>query len=78
MEQQSKNKDQTQIFMETPYRNRQLIESLLESLDESTRLCMASDITGKDEFLKTKTVREWKKSVPDLHKKPTIFLISYP
>lgn len=76
MELQSKKMDQTQIFMETPYRNRQLIESLLENLEVSTRLCLASDITGKEEFLKTKTVREWKKSIPDLHKKPTIFLIS--
>jgi 16S rRNA (cytidine1402-2'-O)-methyltransferase len=77
MELQSKKMDQTQIFMETPYRNRQLIESLLENLENSTRLCLASDITGKEEFLKTKTVREWKKTIPDLHKKPTIFLISY-
>jgi 16S rRNA (cytidine1402-2'-O)-methyltransferase len=77
MELLSKKMDQTQIFMETPYRNRQLIDSLLENLEETTRLCLASDITGKDEFLKTKTIREWKKSIPDLHKKPTIFLISY-
>jgi len=77
MEQRSKKIDQTQIFMETPYRNRQLIESLLENLEGSTRLCLASDITGKEEFLKTKTVLEWKKFIPDLHKKPTIFLISY-
>lgn len=76
MEQQAKNRNQTQIFMETPYRNRQLIESLLDSLEASTRLCMASDITGKNEFVKTKSIREWKKSIPDLHKKPTIFLIS--
>jgi len=78
MEHHAKNYDQTQIFMETPYRNRQLIESLLGSLEDGTRLCLASDITGEDEFLKTKTVREWKKSIPDLHKKPTIFLISCP
>lgn len=77
MEFQSKQMDQTQIFMETPYRNRQIIDSLLENLDGSTRLCLASDITGNEEFIKTKTVRDWKKSFPDLHKKPTIYLISF-
>ncbi len=77
MELHSKQLDQTQIFMETPYRNNQLIESLLENLDGSTRLCLASDITGKGEFIKTRTIREWKISVPNLHKKPTIFLISF-
>jgi 16S rRNA (cytidine1402-2'-O)-methyltransferase len=76
MEIQSRNTDETQIFMETPYRNRQLMGDLLEYLRNSTFLCIASDITGNEEFIKTKSIRDWKKSIPDLHKKPTIFLIS--
>jgi 16S rRNA (cytidine1402-2'-O)-methyltransferase len=77
LELQSKKLDQTQIFMETPYRNRPLIQSLLSILKHTTRICMASDLTGDGEFIKTKSVGEWKKHIPDLHKKPTIFLLSY-
>jgi len=77
MEHQSKNNNQTQIFMETPYRNMQLVQVLLEYLSGSTQLCIASDITGENEFIRTKSVDIWKKKIPDIHKKPTIFLISY-
>ena len=77
MEHQSKNNNQTQIFMETPYRNMQLFQVLLEYLSGSTQLCIASDITGENEFIRTKSVDIWKKKIPDIHKKPTIFLISY-
>ncbi len=77
LEQQSKKNNQTQIFMETPYRNKQLLQSLLEHLNGSTQLCIASDITGENEFLKTKSVNSWKKEIPDIHKKPTIFVISF-
>jgi 16S rRNA (cytidine1402-2'-O)-methyltransferase len=76
MEFQSKQLDQTQIFMETPYRNQQVLKSLLENLNESTLLCIASDITGKSELIRTKTIKSWRKKTPDVHKKPTIFLIS--
>ena len=76
LEMQSKNLDQTQIFMETPYRNRQLVQRLLEYLNDTTLLSIASDITGKNEFIQTKSIGDWKKKVPDLHKKPTIYLIS--
>ena len=77
MEHQSKNNNQTQIFMETPYRNMKLFQVLLEYLSGSTQLCIASDITGENEFIRTKSVDIWKKKIPDIHKKPTIFLISY-
>jgi 16S rRNA (cytidine1402-2'-O)-methyltransferase len=66
---------QTQIFMETPYRNNQLVADLIKSCSPSTKLCIARDITGGQEMIRTKRMHEWKKSIPDLHKIPVIFLI---
>jgi 16S rRNA (cytidine1402-2'-O)-methyltransferase len=66
---------QTQIFIETPYRNNQLVEDILKSCSPSTLLCIAANITGEKEFIHTKTVQQWKGKVPDLHKQPVIFLI---
>ncbi|MEJ7735963.1 MAG: SAM-dependent methyltransferase [Chitinophagaceae bacterium] len=66
----------TQIFIETPYRNNQLLETLIKTCQPSTRLCLAVDITGKQETIVTKTIAEWKKNCPDIHKRPAIFLIS--
>jgi 16S rRNA (cytidine1402-2'-O)-methyltransferase len=65
----------TQIFIETPYRNNQLLEALIHNCNPSTQLCIAADITGKSEFIKTKTIASWQKTMPDIHKRPTIFLI---
>lgn len=67
--------NQTQIFIEAPYRNNQLLESMTKDLSGSTRICVAADITLENEFIKTKTAAEWKKDMPNLHKRPTIFLI---
>ena len=67
---------QTQIFMETPYRNNQLITTILKTCKSSTRLCIASDITMPSEKIKTRTILEWKEVNINIHKKPTIFLIS--
>ncbi len=66
---------QTQIFIETPFRNNPMLEEILKSAMPQTKLCIACNITGVDEFIQTKTITEWKKQVPDLHKKPTIFLL---
>lgn len=66
---------QTQIFMETPYRNMQLFNDLMTLLRPSTRLCIATDITLPTEFIKTLQISEWKKCPPDIQKRPTIFLI---
>lgn len=66
---------QTQIFMETPYRNNQLLQTIIEVCQPSTKLCIAADITGRDELIQTRTLAGWKKAMPDLHKKPTIFLM---
>ena len=68
-------KDQTQIFMETPYRNSQILDTLLKILKPETLLCISADISSENEFIKTKPVNVWKKQVPDIHKKPVIFLL---
>ena len=76
LESLAKKTGQTQIFMETPYRNHQLFDSILKSCNNNTRLCIASDITLPTEKIKTKTIIEWKQTTIDIHKKPTIFLIA--
>ncbi|MER0440527.1 SAM-dependent methyltransferase [Emticicia sp. W12TSBA100-4] len=75
LEQLAKKKHQTQIFMETPFRNNQLLEDVLQNLNPETLLCIACNVTDQDEFIKTLRVKDWRKSKPDLHKKPTIFLL---
>lgn len=66
---------QTQIFIETPYRNNQLLEEILKTCNQNTLICAASNLTMPDEFIKTKTVFEWRKNIPELHKRPTVFLL---
>ena len=65
----------TQIFIETPYRNKALAESVLQHCKPTTRLCIAVNLTGAEEFVQTKTVADWKNSLPEMHKRPAIFLI---
>ncbi len=65
----------TEIFIETPYRNNQLVETIIKTLHPDTRLCIAADLTAPTEFIRTKTISEWKKQVPDLHKRPVIFCL---
>ena len=71
----SQKKSSTQIFIETPYRNDQLLETLLKTCKPSTRLCIAAELTGTNEYVKTKTIAEWQKEKTGLHKKPVIFLL---
>jgi 16S rRNA (cytidine1402-2'-O)-methyltransferase len=68
-------KNQAQLFIETPYRNMHLLEDLVASCDKQTKLCIACDVTLATEFIKTKNISDWKKQLPDLNKRPTIFLI---
>lgn len=75
LETDSLRNKRTQIFMETPFRNNQLLEDLLKHLQPTTQLCIAKNITGPDEFIQSKTVREWKKINLDLHKIPVVFLL---
>jgi 16S rRNA (cytidine1402-2'-O)-methyltransferase len=71
----SRKENSTQIFIETPYRNNQLMAALLSSCQSATQLCIATDLTGTNELIQTKTIADWKKHSPDLHKKPVIFLL---
>jgi 16S rRNA (cytidine1402-2'-O)-methyltransferase len=68
-------KDQTQIFIETPYRNLHLFETLVGTCRPDTMLCIATDISGSTEMIKTLSVSNWRKIKPDIHKKPAIFLL---
>ncbi len=67
--------NQSQIFIETPYRNNKMLEDLCAILDNNTNICIACDITLSTEFIKTLTANEWRKKKVDLHKRPTIFII---
>lgn len=75
LETTSQKKRSTIIFIETPYRNNQLIESLLRTCKPTTKICIAAELTGTNEFVKTKTVSDWKNEKNDFHKKPVIFLL---
>ncbi len=74
LEKESAQKNQTQIFIETPYRNNQLLKHMVDSLNPNTRLCIAVDLTGKNEFVKTLAVADWRKNIPTLVKEPAVFL----
>ena len=69
------DKNQSQIFIETPYRNNKLLEDILQALQPNTELCIATDITLPSEYIKTMRVADWKKTKVDLHNRPTIFII---
>lgn len=75
LEKLSKANDQTQLFIETPYRNNQMLESILSALHPMTQLCIACDLTLETQFIKTTSVSEWAKIKVDLQKRPTIFII---
>ena len=76
LENQANKTGFTQIFMETPYRNNQLFEDLVKCLNPHTKLCIAANINDPEtEFIKTKTISDWKKEKPELHKIPAVFLI---
>jgi 16S rRNA (cytidine1402-2'-O)-methyltransferase len=75
LEAESIREKRAQIFMETPFRNNQLLEDLLLTLHPNTKLCIAKNITGSDEMILTKTANEWKKLPLDLHKIPTVFVL---
>lgn len=66
---------ETQIFIETPYRNDGLLADIIRSCSPATRLCVAADITLDSEWIRTMPVGEWKKEKPDLHKRPAVFLV---
>ena len=65
----------TQLFIETPYRNNQLFEAIIQNCHPSTKLCVAMELTGPNEWIKTQSVANWKNSKPELHKKLVVFLL---
>jgi len=80
LEERSRSERQTQLFIETPYRNTSLLEALAQTCDSSTLICVATDLTLPSESIKTKMASQWKKEIaagrlPDFHKKPTVFLM---
>ncbi|HJV18554.1 MAG TPA: SAM-dependent methyltransferase [Sediminibacterium sp.] len=75
LEAESERKQATQIFIETPYRNNQLLNDILQVCKPTTSVCIGTDITGPGEMIRTKKVKDWIGQLPELHKIPTIFLI---
>ena len=69
------SENQTQLFIETPYRNNKMMEDIMKACKPQTKLCIAANITCEGEYIKTKTLKEWKGKLPDLSKIPCIFLI---
>ena len=67
--------DETQLFIETPYRNHNMLNDILQHCKPQTKLCIAANITCEDEFIETKSIQEWKKGLPNLAKIPCIFLL---
>ncbi len=74
-ENRSREENQSQIFIETPYRNNALLKDFISSCNSKTHLCIAADLTMETEFIITKTIGEWKNKLPDLHKRPAVFII---
>ena len=75
LERLSQQQNQSQLFIETPYRNNAMLEDICKTLQDQTLVCVACDITLQTEFIKTKSVKEWKKNSADLHKRPALFII---
>ncbi len=75
LEKRSCQEQQSQIFIETPYRNNQLLKDILEVCQPDTRLCIGADISLDTEKIETRSIREWKTKKPELHKRPAIFII---
>ena len=75
LERISYNENQSQVFIETPYRNNQILKDIIRACNQDTNLCVATNITLPDEKIKTMTIKDWKKQIPELNKKPTVFII---
>ncbi|WP_341842638.1 SAM-dependent methyltransferase [Chitinophaga caseinilytica] len=75
LESTSAKKQQTQLFIEAPYRNNQLLKDILQNTSDRTLLCVAADLTAPTEYIRTQTIAQWKKDTSDFHKRPAIFLL---
>lgn len=75
LERMALTKNETQLFIEAPYRNKNLLEDILQTCAPSTLLCLACNLTSASGFVKTKTIEQWRKSIPDIQKLPVVFLV---
>lgn len=75
LEQRSRRDHETQIFIETPYRNSALFQALIDTCRGETLLCLATEVTGENEEIATRSIVEWRKNIPNLEKRPTVFLL---
>ncbi len=75
LDQQTHKTGQTQIFMETPYRNKALLEDVVKTCTPDTMLCIACDISLPTEYIMTRSIADWQKNIPDIHKRPAVFLL---
>nr|WP_294865436.1 SAM-dependent methyltransferase [uncultured Pseudogulbenkiania sp.] len=75
LEQRSRQRNETQIFIETPYRNNALLQQLRETLSPATRLCVAADLTLPSQTIVSRRVKDWPKEAPDFHKRPALFVV---
>jgi 16S rRNA (cytidine1402-2'-O)-methyltransferase len=75
LERSAQQRNETQIFIEAPYRNNPMLKDILSSCNNETRLCIASNIDTDEEIIRTLRIQEWKKQIPELHKIPVVFLI---
>ena len=75
LEKRVQQQNQTQLFIETPYRNTKMLETILQTCGNETRLCIACDVTLPTEYIKTRTIAAWKKNLPDIHKRPAVFVL---
>ena len=75
LEKRSKSERETEIFIETPYRNEALLGSLLKACKQTTRLCVAADLTLPTQFIQTRTILQWRERVPPIGKRPAVFLL---
>jgi 16S rRNA (cytidine1402-2'-O)-methyltransferase len=75
LEELSAKQKSTQLFIETPYRNNQLLDTILKTCKPQTRLCIAAGLTGAEQFIQTHSIAEWKNKKPELHKRPVIFCL---
>jgi 16S rRNA (cytidine1402-2'-O)-methyltransferase len=78
LEQVSASRDETEIFIETPYRNQQMLAAIIETCSATTALCVAVDVTLATEWIHTKAVAEWKKQLPEIDKRPAVYLLLAP
>jgi 16S rRNA (cytidine1402-2'-O)-methyltransferase len=74
-EKRSVNEGQSQVFIEAPYRNNQLVKALIENCKPDTYLCIASNLTLNEEWIRTKTIRDWQRNIPDINRIPAVFIL---